>query len=175
MKTTRIALFIAMQLALFVTCVFGEADYLPIFEYKGTYKAYDPDLFKIVSGKYAAYFVYNGSSSYEVWYWASGKNKWYEVYKNSPINITLLDDIGNIEFTYGVSDLGFGKMTRSAINGSMMSCSATGTIADFDSEETGTFSLRYNGTLTKKAISQNISALTVVITDLIAKKYVLYQ
>ncbi len=174
MKCTQLFALAALQLALLVPSVFADADRLPIFEYKGTYKYYNDTLLKTATGKYQAYLILDDDVTYAVWYGTSGTLKWYTISTTTSVDLYQLDDIGNILFLYGNSDLGFGKVTYSRTDGSLVSCSATGTISDFSSIETGTFSLRYNSSLTKKAISQNISALDAVVANLIAKKYVLY-
>lgn len=174
MKCTKLIALAALQLAWLVPSAFADADRLPIFEYKGSYKYYDDSLLKTATGKYQAYLILDDDITYTVWYGTLGTLKWYTISSTTAVDLYQLDDIGNVLFLYGSSDLGFGKVTYSRTDGSLLSCSASGTISDFNSIETGTFSLRYNSSLTKKAISQNISSLDAVIANLIAKKYVLY-
>lgn len=175
MKAMKIVSLAVLQLALLIPCVFGQADGLPIFEYKGTVKYYDEDLVKVASWKYQGYIIFDEDVTYAVWYGGTGTDKWYNVVLDSYGELMLLDEKGNAEFMFGNSDIGYGKMTFNKKDGSLSSSSITGTIADFDWQETGTFTLRYNSTLTKKAISTNMTALDRVIADLIAKKYVLSE
>lgn len=176
MKAMKIISLAVVQLALLIPCVFGQgADGLPIFEYKGTVKYYDEDLGKLAPDTYQIYMIFDEEASYGVWYGGTGSYKWFFVDMDLSADLYSLDEKGNIAFMFGGTDFGFGKITFNKKDGSISSSSATGTIADLDLFETGTFSLRYNSTLTKKAITSNMTALDRVIADLIAKKYVLSE
>ncbi len=147
-------------------------DGLPIFSYKGTVKRYDDVNLKTVSYTYNAYMVIDDVSGTAtiVWFGGTGSAKWYWVDDSMPVEVALLDAKGNAYFVYGDSDFGFGKMTFKS--GAYSSVSISGNIADTVYGEAGTFSFRYNSTLTKKGITTGADALDVAIADLVAKKYV---
>lgn len=147
-------------------------DNLPIFNYKGSVKRYDEVQQKVVTATYNAYLVIDDvtGAATAVWFNGTGSAKWFWVDVDVPVFFDLLDTKGNALFIYGDSDFGFGKATFR--NGVYSSVSVTGSIADTEYSETGTFSFKYNSTLSKKAVTSGMDAVDVAVADLIAKKYV---
>jgi len=149
-------------------------DKLPIFSYKGTVKYYAEGQQKVSPYTYDAYIVVNSNTNIgaAVWYGGTGTGKWFWVDTEAPVNFERLDNKGNVYFTFGYTDVGFGKITTNRTDGVILTASVTGTIADPENRETGTFSVRYNSSLTKKAIASGINALDQVIAELAAKQYI---
>ncbi len=175
MKAMKIISLAVVQLALFIPCVFGQADSFPIFDFKASVKIYDEAQLKVVSFTVQSYFVAHEGLTCEVFYGGTGSGKWYSIYSPSAdwAYIRVLDEKGNASFGFDDRKVfGYGKMTFNKTTGSMSSCSIMGTITDLD-DQTGTFTLKYNSTLTNKAITSNLSSLDMVVASLTAKGYVL--
>jgi hypothetical protein len=152
-------------------------DGLPVFDYKGVVKYYDTSSRKVASWTYQGYLIINtnGTSS-SVWYWGTTTaTKKYSVTEDTSMDFEVIDSNGAVFFSLGSSDMGFGKQTLNKKDGSFSSVSISGNIVDWSSYETGTFAVKYDSALTKKAIALGTNALDAVVANLIAKKYVLYD
>ena len=107
-----------------------------------------------------------------VWYGGTGTAKWFWVDTEAPVIFQRLDSKGNVYFAFSYTDVGFGKVTTNRTDGAILSASVTGNIADTENNETGTFSVKYNSSLTKKAITGGMNARDQVIAEMIAKQYI---
>lgn len=150
------------------------SDNLPIFSYKGTVKYYAADQQKVMPYTYNAYIVINSDTNVAtaVWYGGTGTAKWFWVDTEAPVIFQRLDSKGNVYFAFSYTDVGFGKVTTNRTDGAILSASVTGNIADTENNETGTFSVKYNSSLTKKAMTGGMNARDQVIAEMIAKQYI---
>jgi len=179
MNRTKLIFGAVTMLGLMISAsvVHAAGDGLPVFDYKAIVKYYDSESKKTLPLTYQAYLIINtnGTSS-SVWYWGTttATKQYYVVANDSSIGFQALDSSGNAYFSYGYSDMGFGKQTLNKKDGSYTSVSISGSTVDWSSYQYGTFTLKYDSSLTKKAIALGTNALDEVIINLTAKKYTEY-
>lgn len=164
----------------------GLADH--VFDYAENYKYFNEAAQKVVNDSYKAYFIFDENLDYagSVNYWIEGSKKYYRLdfgavpvgiesplflEIEAPYAITVLNETGKLVMFSGslLWDLnGYGTARWSgdqltALNVSGMTCSPY--------EFNGTFHLKFNKMMTRKALDNERSGLEQVIIELEKKGY----
>ena len=145
-----------------------------IYDLTRTYKDWDGGTQKVSSHKDQGYLIFdnNGECIKVVSYWREGSSKRYSI-GNIPFSLKLLGDAektARFSLDSGWAANGFGIARRDR-DDQLSSLSVTGAVC-YPERENGTVRVRFNKSLTNKAVKNKVSALDQVIAELERKGYV---